>query len=199
MAETLCLGERLRGGLFRPCARVFRYSTLVGALKAHFELSSPIQATARFLPGGPDTNRMEILSFGPLDRGRGLSEVPLEIEYLSNVNAEVFILKTGETVHWPRRFSLSMGAMKSKGFGRCQLNFKDEVSCQTPAIGELCVRLPDVESIREVFGIRNVLAPVYGYLFRPTSPTSGVYVKSLFEGSRVVGYDILLTRREAGQ
>lgn len=197
-AETLCLGERLRGGLFRPCGRVFRYSSLVGALKAHFEISDSIHAIARFLPGAPDNNRMEILSFAPHDRGRSLSVVPLAIEYLSNVYAEVFILKTDETVRWPRYFSLSMGAMKSKGFGRCRFKFVDEVLCQIPIMGELCVRLPDVEGIRDAFGIRNVLTPVYGYLFSPTSHISGVYVKSLFEGSRLAGYDILFKPKEAG-
>lgn len=198
-AETLCLGERLRGGLFRPCARVFRYSSLVGALKASFGGSDTIHATARFQPGGPGTNRMEILSLAPHDRGLGLSAVPLEIEYLSNVRAEVFILKTDHTVRWPRSFCLSMGAMKSKGFGRCQLKFIDEVSCQTPKAGELCVRLPDVPSIREALGIRTVLAPVYGYLFQPTSPTSGTYVKSLFEGSLVVGCDVLFASKWTSQ
>jgi len=198
IAETLCLGERIRGGLFRPCSRVFRYNSLVGALKFHFEISGPIHAAARFLEGAPGTNRMETLSFAPFDRGCNHTLVPLEIEFLSNVHAEVFVLKANETQHWPQTFNLSMGAMKSKGFGRCRFRILDEVHCQDSVKGKLCVRLPDVKEIRDVFGVRNILAPVHGYLFQSTSLTSGVYTKSLFEDSEIVSYDILLKKTEAG-
>lgn len=193
-ATTVCLGERLRAGLFRPCARVFRYSALAGALKDRFGARAPIHAVARFVGTQPDRNRVETLSFAPRDRSQGLSVVPLQIEYMANVTAEVFVLKTAETVAWPKTFHMSMGAMRSKGFGSCQLRFAEEVTCGRPEVGNLCVRVPDTKDIFAVFGIRNVLAPVYGYLFQPTSSTSGVYVRSLFEGSRVASYPIILER-----
>jgi hypothetical protein len=146
--------------------------------------------------GATDANRLESLAFAPRNRARGLSVVPLEIEYLSNVYAEVFILRTDETRLWPTVFDFSMGAMKSKGFGRCHLSWIGEHTCQNPVEGELCARLPDQPAVRDAFGIRNVIEPVYGYLFSPTSPVSGVYVKSLFEGSRIAAYDILLASKQ---
>lgn len=192
-AEMLCLGERIRGGLLRPCGRTFRYSSLVGALRSYFGASNTIHATARLVAGAADANCLERLSFAPRNRAGGLSVVPLEIEYLSNVYAEVFIIRTDETRLWPKVFDFSMGAMKSKGFGKCHLTWIGERTCQNPVVGELCARLPDQPGIRDAFGIRNVIEPVYGYLFSPRSPVSGVYVKSLFEGSRIAAYDILFS------
>ena len=64
-AETLCLGERIRGGVFRPCSPVFRYTTLTGSLTSAFSASSPVHAVARFLPGNSDSNRLETLTFAP--------------------------------------------------------------------------------------------------------------------------------------
>jgi hypothetical protein len=198
-ATTLSLGERLRAGLFRPCARVFRYSALAGAFKDRFGTPAPIHAVARFVGSQLGRNRVETLSFAPRDRSQRLSVVPLEIEYLANVSAEVFVLRTVETAAWPKSFHMSMGAMRSKGFGRCQLRFAEEVTCGRPEVGNLCVRVPDTKDVLAVFGIRNVLAPVYGYLFQPTSSTSGVYIRSLFEGSRVASYPIILESEGEGQ
>ena len=79
-ANALCLGERVRGGLFRPTCRVFRYGTLVGALKARFGGRGPIHAAGRFLWPAPDANRLEVLSYAPRDRARRLSKLPLAIE-----------------------------------------------------------------------------------------------------------------------
>lgn len=199
-AETLCFGERQKGALFRPTADVFRYSALVGALKSQFGESKdkPIHAVGRFIR----KPARQILSYAPRDRGRLISTVPLEIEYLSDIHAEVFVLKNAFTETWPAQFSLSMGAMKSKGFGRCHFTHKGEVHYDkpNPNTGELAVRVPDDPEVKSVFGIivPNDGSALYGYLFKPTSVTTGVYVLSLFEGSIVRAYDLVLKPAQGG-
>ena len=116
--------------------------------------------------------------------------IPLQIEYFANVDAELFILKTDESARYPRKLQFSMGAMRSKGFGRCEIEFEKEVICRDPILGRLCVRLPDTQDVRTVFGVRNVLTARYGYLFSSANASPGVYVKSLFDGSTIVAYPI---------
>ena len=199
-AETLCFGERQKEALFRPTSEVFRYSSLVGALKSVFGESdgNPIHAVGRFR----HKPARQMLGYAPRDRGRLISTVPLEIEYLTNVQAEVFVLKNSFTQTWPREFSLSIGAMKSKGFGRCRLTREGEVQYSRSSIrkGELVVRVPDNEEVKSVFGIimPSDGSAVYGYLFKPTSQTTGVYVRSLFEESVVMAYDLVLKPQQGG-
>ncbi len=189
-AEMLCLGERTKGALFRPCASVFSYCTITGALKAYFPEISPLHAVARFT-NGHQGNKRTVLSFSPRDRACGLSVVPLQIEYLADVHAKVFIARNETTLNLPRTFTISMGGMKSKGFGRCELQQKDVVVCENPQPGTLCVRIPQEPEVLKVFGVRRLLLPIYGYLYRASSSVSGSYQRSLFEGTRLVAYDIL--------
>lgn len=191
-AETLCLGERIRGGVFRSCSPVFRYTSLSGALTNALGTASPVHAVARFLPGNSGFNRFETLTFAPHDRSRFISVIPLQIEYFANVNAELFIAKMNDSVRYPPMLQFSMGAMRSKGFGRCEIEFEKEVTCGNPSRGRLCVRLPDTQDVKTVFGVRNVLTARYGYLFSSTNASPGVYVKSLFDGSTIVAYPIIL-------
>ena len=59
--------------------------------------------------------------------------------------------------------------------------------------GRLAVRLPDDPAVLRLFGIQEVLMPVYGYLFRPDEQhVGGQYVRALFEGSIVRGPKVLL-------
>lgn len=190
-SQMLCLGERAKGGLFRPCAGVFGYCAVTGTLSAYFPQMGPLRAMARFVDGHSG-NKRRILSFSPRDRARGLSIVPLEIEYLADVRAEVFVLLNEETAKFPQAFEISMGGMKSKGFGKCELERKkDVVVCKNPQLGTLRARIPEESNVMQAFGVRNVLRPIYGYLYRPTSSAGGIYQRSLFEGTRLVAYDIL--------
>ena len=85
--------------------------------------------------------------------------------------------------------------MKSKGFGHCRLRLVEVVGFSDPRIGKLAMRIPQEDEVKNAFGIRKVTLPIYGYLFRPTSTTGGVYVRSLFEGSEVVGLEPVLESR----
>ncbi|MCX8052388.1 MAG: hypothetical protein N3B12_01140 [Armatimonadetes bacterium] len=187
-ADLLCLGERIRGGIFRPCLEVFTYTGLAGALKSRFPHPyRSIHAVGRFRH-----KSRHILVFSPRDRGREVSAVPLEIEYLADVEADLYVQLNDFTATWPDHFTLRLGAMKSKGFGECRVDKIGEVKPGEPKYGKLAVRLPDDPVVLEALGVMEVKAPVYGYLFRPDRGGTGHYELGLFENSIVKADPILL-------
>lgn len=179
-AERLCLGERVKGGLFRPCdTRTIRYSAVTGALRGIF--GGDLHAAGYFVYE-PGYNRVEYLTYSPRDDILGVSKLPLTIQFLMNVLGHVVIKTAQEPL--PDTFELSMGAMKSQGMGDCQFQLLGPAT-MAPVRGQLLTRLP-VHRAAD-FELQKVIAPLYGYLFEPTSPLSGEYVLSLFEGSEVYG------------
>lgn len=188
-AETLCLGERVKGGLFRPCdTRTIRYSALTGALRAY--LGRKDVAGAGYLDQKAGCNVVSYLTYAPRDDVVGVSLLPLTIQYLANAYGLAVIRTAGPL---PEAFELAMGAFKSKGLGRCRFQRLDAAD-MTPVRGTLRTRLPCHRAAD--FQIAEVLVPVYGYLFEPTSPVSGDYVRSLWEGSEVVGPQCLVKEEQ---
>ena len=189
-AETLCLGQRMKGGLFRPCdMRAIRYSAVTGALRSLFG-GTDLHAAGYFDDQEPEHNRVEYLTYSPRDDTTGVSKLPLTIQFLADVLGCV-IVKAQQAL--PEVFEISMGALKSQGLGRCQFRLIGPAVMEQGR-GALRTRLPvhhtaDLE-------IQKVVAPVYGYLFEPTSPVSGEYVLSLFEGSTVYGPLCLVEEEE---
>ncbi|MGH9453152.1 MAG: hypothetical protein ACRD2O_04190 [Terriglobia bacterium] len=182
-AEALHLGERAKGNLFKPCVRTIPYSGISGALSRQF---GPIQAVG-FLEKGID---VEILTYAPRERVADSSKIPLQVEYLVDVLATVVVVPGEAAGALPTRFPVALGGMRSRGFGRAEMKFRERSESRTRQ-GRLRVRLP--EKAASAFGVVKVLAPVYGYLFEPTPGThTGVYVRSLFEGSRAVAPEVLL-------
>lgn len=175
-SPALCLGERLKAGLFRPCdTRTIRYSAITGALRQW--LGGEVHAAGYFTQ--PPMIRYWV--YAPRDRGTGVSKLPITVQYLAGVEGRVYLTPAVSDI--PRSLEFSMGALKSHGFGRCRLDLLGVVDSPTVR-GSLRTRLP--EDIAPVFGVAAV-QPRYGYLFRPTSATEGVYVRSLFEDSLVDG------------
>ena len=184
-AKTLCFGERMKGGLYRPCdTRTIRYSAVTGALRGLFG-GADLHAAGYFVQKDGH-NRVEYLTYSPRDDVTGVSILPLTVQFLSDALGCV-IVKTEQPLS--ETFEVTMGAMKSHGFGRCRFRRVGPAE-MAPIHGLLRTRLPlDRQSD---FGIQKVMAPVYGYLFEPTSPVTGMYVLSLFEGSWVYGPQCLV-------
>lgn len=191
-SDALCMGERIKGGLFRPCAKTIRYSQISGALRKKFGVEE-IHA-AGYLVEGNGYNKTDYLIYSPRDKARAISKVPLQVEFLTNVHGKVYVLGNNFTTHLPQNFEIFMGALISKGFGLCRLNKRKPIEVESVKPGVLKTRIPLDK--QEMFSIKNIIKPVYGYLFEPTSPTSGVYVLSLFEGSEVVAPEFLISPRE---
>lgn len=194
-SDALCMGERIKGGLFRPCAKTIRYSQISGALRKKFGLDE-IHAAGYLLEG--NGYKINYFIYSPKDKSRAISKVPLQVEFLTDVRGKVYVLENNFTADLPQRFEIFMGALISKGFGLCTLNKRRAIEVEPKSIkkGILRTRIPLDK--QEMFGIRKFLSPVYGYLFEPTSATSGIYVLSLFEGSEVVAPEFLISLKERG-
>ncbi|MBC7265284.1 MAG: hypothetical protein H5T64_13155 [Chloroflexi bacterium] len=186
-ADTLCLGERVKAGLFRPCdTRTIRYSAITGALRSYLGRDD-LHAAGYFVQDG-EHNQVDYFTYSPRDRVLGSSKIPLTVQFLRNVLGKIYIPDHADL---PEEFDLSLGALKSRGFGQCHLRYLTSLDSEEHrAFGRLNTRIP-LDRV-DVFAIKEVKVPVYGYLFRPTSRTDGVYVLSLFEGSVVVGPRFLL-------
>lgn len=177
-SPALCLGERLKAGLFRPCdSRTIRYSAITGALRQIVQ--GEVHAAGYILQDPPPQVRHWI--YGPRDRGAGVSKLPITVQYLANVEGRVYVLANGDRP--PPSLEFSLGALKSHGLGRCRMELLGAIDPPTMR-GWLLTRLP--EEVAPLFGVTPV-QPRFGYLFRPTSSTDGVYVRSLFEDSLVEG------------
>lgn len=199
-SQALCMGERIKAGIFRPCVKTIPYSQITGALR--HKLGSKDLHAVGYLIEDKDYNISNYFVYSPRDRVLDTSKVPLQVEYLSNVKGKVLVVKNGAERDLPEDFTLTMGALRSKGFGLCRMKFYRQVSAEDMQIEggrgdcELRVRLP--EKHIDKFGIRNVKKPIYGYLFEPDEerPYTGCYVRALFEGSIVIGPKILLRKRK---
>lgn len=191
-ASAIHLGERAKGNLFKPCLRTLPFSAVSGALTRAFGESGKDGFKAvGFLEESSGHNRIELLTYSPRDRVVEISKIPLQVEYLADVRATVVVLGNEAAQRLPENFRIVLGGMRSHGFGAAHLRLRRKLAAGDPRPGLLRVRLPESEAAP--FGIRDVKTPVYGYLFRPEPGThSGVYVRALFEGSRVVGPEILL-------
>ena len=191
--QSLAIGERIKGGTFRPCIETIPTSTLKGSFRDHFGLEDVL--AIGFLR--EDTYQKDIFTYAPFDSFLGTAKLPISLEYLKPANgtkaveADICVVKN-EAVKLPLKDApteIFLGALKSKGFGRCELRYIGEIKPNLK-VGYLKGRLFEDEC--SVFGIIKVIKPCYGYLFHPTSEVSGVYKRALFEGSIIEGPDILV-------
>jgi len=200
-SRAIHLGERAKGNLFKPCLHTIPFSAITGALDRQFgnltgngSSGGAVKAVG-FLERAVGRNRVETLTYSPRDRVVEISKIPLRVEFLADVLATVLVVANDAAKGLREKFQVTLGGMRSQGFGRGELTFKGRRPAGNPRPGRLRVRLPEGES--QAFGIVNVLTPVYGYLFKSSPGThSGVYVRSLFEGSRVVAPELLLEPKQ---
>ena len=191
--RALAIGERVKGGTFRPCIETIPTSTLKGSFRDHFGLEDVL--AIGFLRKG--TYQKDIFTYAPFDAFLGTAKLPISLEYLKPANgtkaveADIYVVKNEAVKPLVRDdlTEISLGALKSKGFGRCELRYIGEIKPDLK-VGYLKGRLLEDEC--EAFGITKVIKQCYGYLFYPTSEISGVYKRALFEGSIIEGPEILI-------
>jgi hypothetical protein len=191
--QAVAIGERVKGGTFRPCIGTIPTSTLKGAFKERFGLEN-VAAIGFF---DKTSYQKALFTYSPFDTMLNAPKVPITIEYLkpkdgfSSVAADVYALKD-ESISSLTTIpvQISIGALKSKGFGRCSINYLGEVSSKLK-VGYLKGRLLEKEEAA-VFGIMNIIKASYGYLFYPKNKITGVYKRALFQGSIIEGPEILI-------
>ncbi len=190
-SDMLCMGERIKKGTFRPTIRTIPYSQITGALKVATG-KKDIHAVGHLIDD-KEHNKVDYITYAPRDRGGDYSRLPITIEFLNNVLGYVYILKNKDTEDFPEELEIKMGAMKSKGFGLCHLRKIEEINAYELDRGFLVTRIP--EEHVDKFDIRKIFKPVYGYLFKPISLSTGVYVRSLFEDSEIIGPKFLIKKK----
>lgn len=183
-ADSLYLGERPKGEIFKPCIRTIPFSQITGALNSRFARTD-FKAVGCLIDQ-IKANRDCFLIYSPRERVADHSKVPLQVHFLTNVVGTVFIVGNEASQKLDKEFDILMGGMRSRGFGRCKLTYFRDIDDRKIVQGELKTRLPVSEL--NTFGIIETIMPRYGYLWRPEPKTlTGCYVISLFEGSIIKG------------
>jgi hypothetical protein len=190
--DVLYIGERpKKGATFKPCLKTIPFSQISGALNSKFGRDD-FKAVG-YLIEEPGFNNIEYLIYSPREKALSISKIPIQVEFISNVKGKVFILETEEIrTLLSDTLEIYLGGLRSKGFGKCMLTEKRYVEENFPAKPKpLNVRIP-IDEV-ETFKIKRIVNPIYGYLFKPNPDRlTGVYVKSLFEGSLVIAPTFLL-------
>jgi len=195
---ALAIGQRMKGGTFRPCVETLPSSTLSGALAEFFP---GVRAAALgFLRAG--SYQKAYFTYSPRDPRTGSSVLPLTLEYLAPapgcdyVEGDVYLPHTSvaDEVVKALPLDLSMGALRYRGFGQVHLELISLItaadSFPTDRVSfpyrrgyfEGRVRENEIEE----FDIK-IIAPRYGYLLEPDdrNPRTGRYRRSIFPGSLI--------------
>lgn len=191
--KAVAIGERVKGGTFRPCIKTIPTSTLKGAFNEHFGLENAV-AIGFFDKESCET---ALFTYSPFDAVLNTSKLPITMEYLKpkrghqDVTADIYLPKSNieKSFITSTPVTISIGALKSKGFGRCKLEYVGEVTSELK-LGYLKGRLLEEET--ESVGILKIIKASYGYLFYPKNKITGVYKRALFERSIIKGPEILL-------
>lgn len=188
-SDALILGERIKGGIFRPSSKTLRWSTITMALRkwtGKYDLHAA---------GILDSYESDYFIYSPIERVTKISKIPLQVEVLNDVEGKVYIVKN-DGLKLPDEFKIFLGALISKGFGKSDLKFEREIKNPEIRKGVLNTRIP--LKYKDLFSIEKI-KPVYGYLFEPIPNTmTGTYIQSLFEGSEVEGPVFLLGDNNGG-
>ena len=129
--ELLCIGERIKKGTFRPCLKkAVPFSSLVGALHGALGLPYSVDLYAAGYIDNPESSppKIEYIVTAPTDAAIGCvkSPAPITIQALRGVTAQIFIKLSSDEIKRSLEdagasFDITLGAMKSVGFGRCRL------------------------------------------------------------------------------
>lgn len=207
-SNLIYIGERIKKGTFKPSISPIatKYkgktrtegilpipcSTAIGAIRSLVGEKNGIYAIGKIM-------RYEkgYMTVSPYDTALNTSKLPITIEYLANVEGEIFIKKNESFNSLDLiKNEIYLGGLKSKGFGRCEIVSVNEFEPKK-IMGEgiFVSRIYYEEEILKQFAItrENILKPYVGYLFKKTSEFDGYYQKSLFENSIIKdGYNFLV-------
>ena len=185
-ADRLCLGERLKGGVFRISSETIPYSQIRGAIERNLGFSVHAVGVIDSVEG------IKHLAIGPKSRFTDMVRLPIKIMYLEGVKGRIYIIDEGNLSNsLEDNMFLYLGGARTKGIGKCFLSERRliEIKEKDFGYGYLRTRIP--MEVAGSFGI-TVLQEKLGYLFMPEDEETGRYVLSYFEGSKVRGPKILI-------
>lgn len=187
--DSVIIGERVKGGIYRPSLKMIPSSTVHGAFKQTIGID--VHGVGFF---NQDTYEIRDFVYSVKDKYLEVAKMPFIASCLypsgrEKIKAVIYISKEGvidkNIFH---NLRLAIGALKSKGFGKARITNVEEIESDIKQ-GILDVRV--LEDSLTHLGI-SPLSPVYGYLFCPQDFLSGVYKRALFEGSLVKAPEIFL-------
>ncbi|MCW7074530.1 MAG: hypothetical protein OCU24_01585 [Candidatus Methanospirare jalkutatii] len=191
--DSVIIGERFKGGTFRPCQTTIPSSTIEGALKHYFGVEVP--AVGFF---EENTYEFDEFTYSVRDKFLNASKMPITTAYLKpkgihrKIKAKVYIPydKGVSLKDELKGAEFQIGALKSKGFGKSKIVEVNEIESEIKQ-GVLKVK---VFEEAEKFGIESISSSsVYGYLFKSDKfSIGGIYKRALFPGSLVKAPEVLL-------
>jgi len=132
--ESIIIGERFKGGVLRPCQVTIPSSTIAGAFK-HY-LGIEIKAVGIFIEG---TYKIKEFAYSVRDKALEVSKMPIFSQYLApritdnlelkennktsdnKILANIYVVPGNNNYSSMENLSFQMGALKSKGFGKCKV------------------------------------------------------------------------------
>ena len=190
--DSIIVGERFKGGTFRPCQTTIPSSTIEGALKHHFGVEVP--AVGFF---EENTYEFDEFTYSVRDKFLNISKIPITTAYMKpkgihkKIKAKVYIpYNSGVNLKDELKGAeFQIGALKSKGFGKSKIVEVNEIESE---IKQGILKVKVFEGEAGEFGIEPI-SPVYGYLFKPDKfSIGGIYKRALFPGSLVKAPEVLL-------
>jgi len=187
--DSIIIGERVKGGIYRPCLETIPSSTVQGVFKYHLGLD--LKGVGFFNIG---TYEIRDITYSVKDKLLEIAKMPIISSCLypsgnGKIKAVIYLIKNGSIdKSFFQNLTLTIGALKSKGFGKAKVINIEEIEAEIKQ-GLLNVRVFEDEA--SIFGIKT-LSPLYGYLFYVENPICGVYKRALFEGSLVRAPEVFL-------
>ncbi|MCD6219997.1 hypothetical protein J7K43_06410 [Candidatus Calescamantes bacterium] len=196
--DSIIIGERFKGGTFRPSQDTIPSSTIEGALKHYFGVEVPAVGFFEENTYNEESSyEFDEFTYSVRDKFLNVSRMPITTVYLrpkeknGKIEAKVYIpydigvsLKN-ELIGT----EFQLGALKSKGFGKSKIVEAKEVESK---VNQGILKVKVFEEETEEFGIEPI-SPIYGYLFKPDKfSIGGIYKRALFPGSLVKAPEVLL-------
>ncbi|MHA1889002.1 MAG: hypothetical protein ACTSX0_13335 [Promethearchaeota archaeon] len=181
--DSIIIGERIKGGVFRHCQTTIPSSTIEGALRHH--LSINLKAVGYFIE---NSYVVKEFTYSVNDKVLETAKMPIFAQYLAplgngKILANIFVVDNSEIdCSIFENLHFRMGALRSKDFGKCKVA---EIGNEDYTVNQGILKVKIFDSEADDFGIKPI-SPIYGYLLKPDKyAISGTYQRALFPGSLV--------------
>ncbi len=185
-SPAIHIGERLQGGIFKPCCDYLRSTTITYALRYYLGIKNVIAIGKKIKGNKKIINRNPLsrtLKTGRTEGSRG----PINIEIIEN--AETFVYVYSDTYEkMPIKIELKIGGFKSLGLGHSVLEKVKEIDLTSLNRKPIVIDcyIPIIKEFYDTLDINEVKLPLYSYTFIPDNILNGKYIRTLLPGSEIV-------------